>query len=102
MSHLLVRTYIKKTYAKCYIRVMEVPITLFRRRIFELVDQARQGEPLWILHKGNRFRIVPEIKTGDRFSRITPMQVIHPESGEDDRILQEEMRRAWEDEWSIL
>jgi len=82
---------------------MEVPITQFRRKIFELVNQAMAGAEIWVAHKGRRFRIVPDGKPNSRLSRITPLDVIHPVAGAAaDQSLQEEMIAAWERDWSTL
>jgi prevent-host-death family protein len=86
---------------------MEVPITQFRRDIFDLVNQAMEGKEVWVVHKGRRFKVVPEIKPGSRLSRITPLALINPASAtgsmkRSDRSLQEEMVRAWERDWSTL
>jgi prevent-host-death family protein len=86
---------------------MEVPITQFRRDIFDLVNQAMEGKEVWVVHKGRRFKVVPEIKPGSRLSRITPLALINPASlagptKRADRSLQAEMVRAWERDWSTL
>lgn len=82
---------------------MEVTITQFRRDIFDLVNQAMEGGELWVTHKGRRFRLSPEKAPGSRLSRITPLEVIYPESSEPSGpSLQEEMARAWEKDWSTL
>jgi hypothetical protein len=86
---------------------MEVSITQFRRNIFDLVNQAMDGKEVWVLHKGNRFKLVPELRPGNRLSRITPLAVINPATApgstkRSDRSLQEEMVRAWERDWSDL
>ena len=82
---------------------MNVTITQFRKEIFELVNQALHGDEVWVTYKGNRFRITPEIKPGGRLSQITPLEVINPDlSITDNSSLQEEMERAWEDDWATL
>ena len=84
---------------------MEVSITEFRRNIFSFVNQAWDGKEVWVLHKGQRFKVVPESKPGDRLSRITPLEVINSSTGSlkaRDRSLQEEMAQAWERDWSNL
>jgi len=86
---------------------MEVPITQFRRDIFSLVNQALEGEEVWISHKGKRLKIVPEGGAGDRLSRVTPMQVLIPEDFDmnDPAFRAEwmaEMEKEWEDDWSKL
>ena len=86
---------------------MEVSITQFRRNIFDLVNQAMDGEEVWVTHKGRRFKVVPEMKHSRRLSRITPLAIINPankaaSTKPSDRSLQEEMVRAWERDWSDL
>jgi antitoxin (DNA-binding transcriptional repressor) of toxin-antitoxin stability system len=86
---------------------MEVSITQFRRDIFALVNQAMDGKEVWVIHKGRRFKVVPEIRPGSRLSRITPLEVINPSTAAGSRkrnnqSLQEEMVRAWERDWSTL
>lgn len=82
---------------------MEVSITQFRREMFALVNQAMDGCEVWVLHKGRRFKITPDARPTSRLSRVTPLDIINPESSElNDRSLQEEMVRAWEKDWSTL
>ena len=86
---------------------MEISITEFRRNIFDLVNQALEGKEVWVMHKGRRFKVVPEMKAGSRLSRITPLAVINPanqaaSTKQSDRTLHEEMVRAWERDWSDL
>lgn len=86
---------------------MQVSITQFRRDIFDLVNQAMDGKEVWVMHKGRRFKVVPEIKPGSRLSRITPLAVVNPaipaaSMKRSDRSLQEEMVRSWERDWSTL
>lgn len=82
---------------------MEVTITQFRRELFHLMNLAMKGEPVFVVHKSNRFRIVPEQPLGGRFSRVTPLQVINSDSkGLDGGVLQEEMERAWQHDWAEL
>ena len=82
---------------------MEVTITQFRRNLFELVDSASSGTDVWFIHKGKRFRIVPEEKPPSRFSRITPMEVFNPDFTEEDELrMKREMQEAWERNWDKL
>src|SRR5208283_1362888 len=79
---------------------MEVPITQFRREIFTLVNQALDGDEVWVTHKGRRLKIVPAGQPASRLSRITPMEVInYAEGGLENTGLLEEMTRAWEADW---
>jgi len=83
-----------------YTMQMEVPITQFRRQIFSLVNQALEGQEVWVTHKGRRVKIVPEGKPVSRLSRITPMDVInYAEGGLENTGLLEEMTREWEADW---
>ena len=82
---------------------MNVTLTQFRREIFELVGRSIGGEHITIVYKGNRLRIVPEVPAGDRLGRITPLQVVNPQSDEGDvSALKTEMAAAWERDWSAL
>lgn len=81
---------------------MQVTISQFRRDLFRLADSAIQGEAVTFIHRGVRFRLVPEIES-DPFARITPLQVINPDfpdlaSGD----LQKEMQKEWEEDWADL
>jgi hypothetical protein len=79
---------------------MEVPITQFRREIFTLVNEALEGNEIWVSHKGRRLRLVPEGQPVSRLSRITPMEIInYAEGGLENTGLLEEMTRAWEADW---
>lgn len=82
---------------------MEVSITQFRREMFDLVEQAMNGIEVWVVHNGQRFKIVPEKSPGSRLSRITPLEVINPESSKaDESKMRDEMVRAWQKDWSTL
>lgn len=80
---------------------MEVPITQFRKEMFALVNRALQGETISVVHKGQRFRIVPEIDPTTRFDRLTPLQIINPDFPDimDDAEMKAEMQREWEKDW---
>ena len=82
---------------------MEVPITQFRREMFDLVAQAMSGVDVWVTHKGRRFRIVPDAVPTSRLSRLTPMEIINPESSEENELaFREEMKQSWEKDWETL
>lgn len=86
---------------------MEVPITQFRKQIFDLVNRVSAGEELWVTHKGRRFRIAPEGQPVSRLSRVTPMEILNPAAPDlnDPAFKAEmlaEMEKAWEADWSIL
>jgi prevent-host-death family protein len=77
---------------------MEVPITQFRRKLFELVNQAIDGKEVWVSHRGRRVRLVPEHATS-KLDRITPMQLIVSGADLEDGSWKEEMWREWERKW---
>jgi len=82
---------------------MGVSITQFRRDIFDLVSQALDGTEVWVVYKGRRFRIAPENQPSSRLARITPLEVVSPESPQlDDELLRGEMTQAWEKDWADL
>lgn len=80
---------------------MEVSITQFRRQIFDLVGKAMEGTEVWVVHKGKRFRIVPEDKPVNKLDRITPMQIALVDLEKAPSML-EEMEREWEKDWETL
>jgi antitoxin (DNA-binding transcriptional repressor) of toxin-antitoxin stability system len=77
---------------------MEVPITQFRQRVFELVDQALEGKEVWVKHKGRRVRIVAE-RAVSKLSRVTPLDIIRPGVDIDDDSWKADMMREWEQKW---
>jgi prevent-host-death family protein len=79
-------------------QIMEVPITQFRQKLFDLVNQALDGKEVWVSHKGRRVRLVPE-HAPSKLSRITPMQIIVPGTDIDDDSWKNEMMREWERKW---
>jgi prevent-host-death family protein len=82
---------------------MEVPISQFRRDLFQLVERSAQGEPLTITHRGRRFRIVPETPAGTGLDAITPLQIVNPNGPDlDDPTWKQEMMREWESDWADL
>jgi antitoxin (DNA-binding transcriptional repressor) of toxin-antitoxin stability system len=86
---------------------MEVSITQFRRKIFDLANQAFEGNEVWVTHKGRRFRIVPEGPPVSRLSRITPMEVmVDPNFDMNDPAFKAEwlaeMEKEWEKDWADL
>lgn len=81
---------------------MEVTITQFRHDLFDLVTQAMNGNEVWVSYKGRRFRVVPEDSPKSRLERLTPLDVITPDSDDAEALLQKEMQLAWEQDWSQL
>jgi len=82
---------------------MDVPISQFRRDLFRLVDQAAEGEPLTITHRGRRFRVLPETPSRQGLEALTPLAIVNPKGpGLDDPAWKEGMIREWERDWSEL
>lgn len=85
---------------------MEVPITQFRRDLFDLVERALRGEAIALTYKGQRVHLVPEPDPATRFDNITPLQVINPNYPGDmqdaKRQIMTEMEKEWEQDWSQL
>jgi len=80
---------------------MEVNITRFRAGLFELMNRALNGEPVFITHRGTRVRLSPEA-VPSRFSRVTPLQIVNPKADLLDPAWKEEIRLAWERDWADL
>ena len=78
---------------------MEIPITQFRRNLFELINKALEGGDVWITHKGRRLKIVPEGGAPDKLSRITPMDIIPSGVALEDDSWKQQMMREWEAGW---
>ena len=81
---------------------MEVTITQFRKQIFELANQALDGQEVWVTHKGKRFKLAPEEMAGSRLSRITPLDLINEDYVEPELSLLQEMELEWEKDWADL
>jgi prevent-host-death family protein len=90
-------------YTMCYTLTVEVTISQFRRDLFQLVEKATQGEPLYVTHRGRRFRIVPETPARTGLDALTPLQIVNPKAPDlDDPGWKEEMIREWESDWEDL
>jgi antitoxin (DNA-binding transcriptional repressor) of toxin-antitoxin stability system len=85
-------------YIHATIVTMEVPITQFRQKLFDYVNQALEGKEVWVRHKGRRVRIVPE-HAPSKLSRITPMDIIPPGVDIEDDSWKAEIMREWEQNW---
>jgi prevent-host-death family protein len=83
--------------------IMEVPVSQFRRDLFRLVEKSAQGEPLYITHRGRRFRVVPETPAATGVDALTALQIVNPNGpGLDDPSWKDEMIREWESDWADL
>ena len=82
---------------------MQVTITKLRQDLFRLVDRALAGEPLEFVHKGVRFRVVPESKPA-KLAKLTRQSVVAPQAELEKagRDLLREMEAEWDKDWSEL
>src|SRR5580698_10122033 len=89
-----------------YNQGVTVTISQFRKNLFQLVDQALEGDVVEVIHKGRSVRLVAEAP-GSKLDRLTPMQIFNPALSKEDherasRKLAGEMQREWEKDWSEL
>jgi len=62
-----------------------------------------EGEDLWFTHKGQRFKVAPEVAPPSKLSRLTPLDLINTDGpGLEDESWKEEMRLAWEKDWETI
>lgn len=86
-----------------YIRFMEIPITQFRREIFTVVNQALDGNEVWISHKGRRVKLVPDGEPVSHLDRITAMDIVNSgQPGSSDDALKAETMLRWEQDWNRI
>jgi len=78
-----------------------VNITKFRLNLFQLADQALQGEPIEFIHKGVIFKVIPATQTS-KLSKLTRETVVAPDASPDTTGLLKEMEAEWEKDWSEL
>jgi hypothetical protein len=85
--------------------IVAVTITKFRQNLFQLADQALNGETVEFIHKGVTFKVVPETKVS-KLSRLTAEPIfapgIDPDSEYDSSELLKEMEALWEKKWADL
>lgn len=80
---------------------MEIPITQFRRELFTVVNQALDGDEVWVSHKGRRLKLVPDGEPVSHLSRITAMEIVNSgQSGSSDEALMAETMLRWEQDWN--
>ena len=78
---------------------MQITATGLRKNLFGVFERAKRGEEVLVSHKGDRFRIVPEI-AGSKLGRITPLQVLNPEwTASDDERTKKQMWDEIEADW---
>jgi hypothetical protein len=82
-----------------------VNISQFRKNLFQLVDQALEGDVVEII-QGRSVRLVPKAP-GSKLDRLTPMQIFNPTLSKEDhkrasQKLAKEMQQQWERDRSEL
>lgn len=84
--------------------LMEVPITQFRKDIFELANRALEGETIRISYKGRLLLLEPEIKAATRFDKVTKLDFLAPGGSSliDDAEMESEMQAEWEKDWKEI
>lgn len=85
---------------------MKVPISEFRKKLFQHVDRALNGDLVEVIHKGKTIRLVPDVQ-GSKLDRLTPVQIFNPAFSKKDHQkasseLLAEMQQEWEKDWSGL
>jgi antitoxin (DNA-binding transcriptional repressor) of toxin-antitoxin stability system len=84
---------------------MAVTITQFRQKLFQLADQALEGETIEFIHKGVTFKVVPQTRKS-KLSRLTAENIfppgVDPEDIWDTSELIREMEAEWLKKWDDL
>jgi antitoxin (DNA-binding transcriptional repressor) of toxin-antitoxin stability system len=84
---------------------MAVTITQFRQKLFQLADQALEGETIEFIHKGVTFKVVPQTRKS-KLSRLTAENIfppgVDPDSIVDTSELIKEMEAEWLKKWDDL
>jgi antitoxin (DNA-binding transcriptional repressor) of toxin-antitoxin stability system len=85
---------------------MKVPISEFRKNLFQIANQVLEGDDVEVAHKGQTIRLVLAT-SGSKLSRLTPAQIFNPDISDEEhahasRELFAEMQREWEKDWSEL
>jgi hypothetical protein len=84
---------------------MAVTITQFRQKLFQLADQALEGETIEFIHKGVTFKVIPQTRKS-KLSRLTAENIfatgVDPDSEYDSTELLKEMEAEWEKDWADL
>ncbi len=78
-----------------YTPLMQMNASTFRREMFSVIEQAKQGQEVILTHKGDRYRLIAE-QAPSKLDRISPMQVFNPNSSEAD---EERMKADMYDDW---
>ena len=82
---------------------MKATITQFRKELFQLADQALQGEPVQFVYRGVVFKVTPETKKS-KLEKLVGQPVLAPgvDLEQVSKELFTEMEAAWMEDWSAL
>jgi hypothetical protein len=76
---------------------MAATITQFRKELFQLADQALQGERVEFLHRGVVFKVIPNSKPKSKLDKLIGQPVIA--EGLDIELAGKELLAQMEAEW---
>jgi len=75
---------------------MALSATAFRQDVFKLLDRvARTGEPLEVIHKGRKLKVISEEPKPDRFARLVAHDAI---VGDPEELAELDMSETWQGE----
>ena len=83
---------------------MSLTATKFRKDLFNVLEQALKGEPVEIMYKGAKLKLVPT-QSGSKIARMKPQEyfLCDPDSlVSTDPELMAEMEAEWEKDWRDL
>jgi len=84
---------------------MAVTITQFRQKLFQLADQALEGETIEFIHKGVTFKVIPQTRKS-KLSRLTAEPIlapgVDPDNIYDSTELWKEIEAEWLKKWDDL
>lgn len=78
-------------------------ITQFRKELFQLADQALNGEPVQFVYRGVVFSVTPESRKS-KLDKLVGQPVLAPgvDLEQASRELLAEMEAEWKQDWSEL
>ncbi len=79
------------------------PITQFRKELFQLADQALNGEPVQFIYRGVVFSVTPEVRKS-KLDKLVGQPVLAPgvDLEQASKELLAEMEAEWKQDWSEL
>lgn len=82
---------------------MKTGVTQFRKELFQLADQALQGEQVQFVYRGVVFSVIPETKKS-KLDKLIGQPVVAPGADLDQagKELLAGMEEAWKEDWAAL